>query len=392
MKDEQASAGLVLQLLALKAEIKSFTEADLKAGAEQYLKLAKPKDEAAELQANGALARTLAKSAKGAPLAVEFAKKAEGLLTDKDPPTRHVNVLKILGRALKMAGKADEAKAVEEKVAKMEQKLDEEFIKNNMPFKPDKFGGRTSKSHRVVLVELFTGAQCPPCVSADIAFDAALHTYKYNEVVFLEYHLHIPGPDVLTNLETEGRQAYYGNAIRGTPTMFSDGKVTPGMGGGKQNAEDRYKSLCELLNKDVEKDAGAELKLNVKRSGDKIEATADVTDLKKTGDKVRLRFALVEEVVRYPGGNGQRLHHHVVRAFLGGIEGVALKEAKETKTASIDLATLRKELNEYIDSQTALKDGDRPLEMKELKIVAFIQDDENKEVVQAVQAGVPEDK
>ena len=40
-----------------------------------------------------------------------------------------------------------------------------------------------------------------------------------------------------------------------------------------------------------------------------------MADLKKTGEKVRLRFVLVEDVARYVGGNGQRLHHHVVRAL-----------------------------------------------------------------------------
>ena len=55
---------------------------------------------------------------------------------------------------------------------------------------------------RVVVVELFTGAECPPCVSADVAFDALLETYKPNEVVLLEYHLHIPGPDPLTNADS----------------------------------------------------------------------------------------------------------------------------------------------------------------------------------------------
>ena len=50
-----------------------------------------------------------------------------------------------------------------------------------------------------VLVELFTGAECPPCVAADLAFDALGKTYKPTDVVLLEYHLHIPGPDALTN-------------------------------------------------------------------------------------------------------------------------------------------------------------------------------------------------
>ena len=59
----------------------------------------------------------------------------------------------------------------------------------------------------MALVELFTGAQCPPCVAADIAFDAeAVKSYKAADVVLLQYHLHIPGPDPLTNADSEKRQ------------------------------------------------------------------------------------------------------------------------------------------------------------------------------------------
>jgi hypothetical protein len=395
-KDEKPNPNLLLQVLGLKTEIKGFTEDELKTLAEKYLKLANPTDAAVELQANGALARTLTKSAKGATLAIKYAKRAEELIGKDDPPTRRVNVLKLLARALTLAGKTDEAKTVDEKVAKLDSQLDEEFVKNNMEFKPEKFGGRKGKSQRAVVCELFTGAQCPPCVSADIAFDAALKTYKYNEVIFLQYHLHIPGPDALTNHESEERQAYYGDAIGGTPTTFLDGKVTvEGLGGGKAAAEARYKSLCGWLNEEVEKDAGARLLLKVTRDGDKIEASADISDLKKTGDKVRLRFALIEDVVRYPGNNGQRLHHHIVRGFLGGTEGLSLKEAKETKTASINLATLRKSLTTYLEEANEARpffNDDRPLSLKDLKVVAFIQDDATKEILQAAQAGVPDGK
>ena len=48
---------------------------------------------------------------------------------------------------------------------------------------PPVYAGRKGKSDRVVLVELFTGAQCPPCVTADLAFDALDKTYKPDDVV-----------------------------------------------------------------------------------------------------------------------------------------------------------------------------------------------------------------
>src|SRR5205085_85025 len=107
------------------------------------------------------------------------------------------------------------------------------------------------------------------------------------DAVFLEYHLHIPGPDPLTNKDTEERQEYYG--IESTPTVFIDGKVTAQPLGGRQRQQgkDRYEVLRKLVEKEMETAKGANLKLNVKRDGDKLNLEAQVSGLKKTGDKVR---------------------------------------------------------------------------------------------------------
>jgi hypothetical protein len=308
-----------------------------------------------------------------------------------------VPVLKVLGTALRKAGKKDEYKQVADRLARAEKKLDEEFVKTAVPFEVKPFTGRKDKSDRVVLVELFTGAQCPPCVSADIAFDAALKAYKPNEVALLQYHLHIPGPDPLTNADTEARQAYYGSAIQGTPTTFVDGKVTPapGLGGFKEHGEDRFGKLSKLINEELEKDAGAQLQLKVNRSGDLLDLTCNVEGLKKTGDKVRLRFVLVEEVARYAGRNGQRVHHHVVRSFPGGVEGFALKEKSDKQSAKVSLAELTRSLKGYLDKAEQRRpflDEERPMDLKHLMVVAFVQDDETKEVLQAAQAEVPGEK
>jgi hypothetical protein len=297
---------------------------------------------------------------------------------------------------LRKAGQADEARTAQTRLAKLNEQLDQEFAKNAIPFPTEPFPGRKGKSERVVLVELFTGAQCPPCVSADIAFDAALKTYQPSQAVFLQYHLHIPRPDPLTNADSEGRQNYYGDEIQGTPSAFVDGKPTQPLGGLQQHAKDRFGALKSQINEDLEKDAGAKIKLAVERKGDQIAIQAEVADLKKTGEKVRLRLVLVEDVVAYAGTNGQRLHHHVVRAFPGGVEGFALTDKKaEKKTATVALAEISKKLNEYLEAagkKRPFLDEDRPLGLKHLKIVAFVQDDENKEVLQAAQADVPEAK
>jgi hypothetical protein len=214
-------------------------------------------------------------------------------------------------------------------------------------------------------------------------------------VVFLQYHLHIPGPDPLTNADSEGRQKSYGGDIRGTPTMFVNGKVTPGMGGFKQHGKERYDSLSNLVNAALEAEPAVHLKVTAERKGNQVDARAEVADLKKTGEKVKLRFVLVEDVVRYAGSNGQRLHHHVVRAFPGGLDGLALKDASSKQAVSITLSDLAKSLNQYLteaNQRRPFRDDDRPVDLKHLKVVAFVQDDDSKEILQAAQVDVPEDK
>jgi hypothetical protein len=364
---------------------------ELRATANAMLKVGKAYGPIAEKRALVTVAQSLTRAEKVSPLAVEYARQAEKSLTKDDPPATSVAVLKALVAALTKTGKADEAKEFAAAVAKLEAQLDEEFEKTAIPFKPDTPAGRKGKGSRVAVVELFTGAQCPPCVSADIAFDAAVKMYKPADVVFLEYHLHIPGPDPLTNADTEGRQKYYGNAIRGTPTCFVNGKVTEGLGGFKEHGKERYATLSKIVDEALNTEEQAALKLTATRKGDNIEVTANVADLKKTGEKVRLRFVLIEELARYAGSNGQRLHHHVVRAVPGGLDGLAMKEATATQTVKLSLGELRKTLGDYLAKRTFL-DDDRPMELKQLKLVALIQDDDSKEILQAAQIDVPEEK
>lgn len=358
--------------------------------AEQYLKAAAVYGREMELHAALQLARGLLASGKNADLAVDYARQAEKQLQPADPLLKQENTLKVLAQALRKAGKDDEARTLEARLAKLEDRLDEEFEKRAIPFELEAPPRRKRSSERVALLELFTGAQCPPCVAADIAFDAVLKSYKANEVVALQYHLHIPGPDALTNSDSEARGEYY--RLEGTPSAYLDGKETEALGGGRSGGKESFDTLRKQVEGVLKKDAAARLTLDVKREGDTVTIGAEVADLGKTGDRVRLRFALAEEVVRYPARNGQRLHHHVVRALPGGVNGFALLEGTVKKKATVDLADLKKRLTAYLEKAArdqGFPDANRPLNLQRLKVVAFVQDDRSKEVLQAVQADVP---
>jgi hypothetical protein len=313
-------------------------------------------------------------------VALQYARQAERMLDPKERPTVQKRVLDVLASALTKAGKTDDAKEVEARLKKLDFKI-----------KPEAYAGRKSKSERVVLVELFTGAQCPPCVAADLAFDALDKTFKPSEVILLQYHLHVPGPDPLTNPATENRAKFYGQAVDGTPTILINGKPGPAGGGDLADAPEKYAEYVAALTPLLETAAKAKLTATATRKGDKIDVNAEISGLAETGDDIRLRFVLVEEQVDYTGGNKLPSHHHVVRALPGGPDGIALKEKTAKKTVTVNLGDLRKDLTDYLDKYAARRpfpNKERPLDLKKLFIVAFVQNDENGEVLQATQVEV----
>jgi hypothetical protein len=385
-----AAQVLVQTRLANKA-----SKENLEAAAEGYAREAKRFGPELEQSALMNVTRAFLPNEKTPDLALKYILRAEKLLKEGDAPDRQAAVLKLLVSALEKNGKKDEVKAIAPRLAKIEEQLDREFEKRAIPFKVEAFKGRKGKSDRVVVVELFTGAQCPPCVAADVAFDAALKSYEPKDVVLLQYHLHIPGPDPLTNGDSEARQKYYGDEqIQGTPTALIDGAVTKDpLGGFQQHAEANYGKLRTMVNDALEANAAARLELTAKRQGDKIDVQVKVADVEKPGDKVRLRLVLLEEVVRFQGSNGQRLHHHVVRALPGGADGIAVSKKTLTHKETVDVAAVRKKLTDYLTEHAKKDPGlstERPLGLDKLKLVAFIQDDSNKKILQAVQVAVSE--
>ncbi|HXG09121.1 MAG TPA: hypothetical protein VNK04_04970 [Gemmataceae bacterium] len=315
-----------------------------------------------------------------AAIAVEHARRAERMLEPTDKPGIQLRTLNTLARTLRRAGKTDEAKEAEARAAKVD-----------ISVRPEKFAGRKAIGGRTVLVELFTGAECPPCVAADLAFDALGKTYAPADVVLLQYHVHIPGPDPLTNPATLARLRYYGDDVEGTPTTLFNGKPSAEGGGSYDDAPAKYRQYRGIIEPLLEQPAAVKLKAGAVQKGNQIDITAEVSDLERPAETVRLRLALVEEQVNYAGGNGIKVHHHVVRAFPGGVEGLVIKEKNIRHTASVDLEELRKELRKYLDDaakEHGFPNAERPLDLKNLRVVAFIQNDQTKEVLQAVQVEV----
>jgi len=329
-----------------------------------------------------------------APVAIDVARKVVKQLDPKMPADTQMLVLGAIAEVFRSGDAKEEAAAVEARVDKLEGTAFAEYSKTALNFKIDRFAGRKTKSNRAVVVELFTGAQCPPCVAADMAFDGLEKAYPSTDVVLLQYHMHIPRPEPLSNADSEARFEYYAEsyakAIRGTPAILFNGKPDAAGGGFKDAAPDKFKEYSEVVNKLLETPATVQLAAKAVRVGDKITIDAKTTNLDKPGDKIRLRLVLVEDWARYKGSNGLQYHHRVVRAMPGGAKGATLKVKDFEHSAEVDLNKLRANLGKYLDED--YKDGPRPMRLRDLRVVAFVQNDETSEILNAVEVPVTEKK
>ncbi len=139
----------------------------------------------------------------------------------------------------------------------------------------------------------------------------------------------------------------------------------------------------------LEEKPKASIKLSATQKGTKIDIKADVADLAETGADIRLRLALVEEKVAYTGANGLKTHHCVVRDFPGGPAGTVLKDKTATKTVTVNVDLVRKKLLEYLEKTAKdIPNKAKLVELKKLRVVAFVQNDASGEVMQAAQVEV----
>jgi hypothetical protein len=330
-----------------------------------------------------------------AAVGVDTARQVAKGIDPKLPIDTQAQIIQLASRMLRDGGEAKEAEALDVRLDKLEVEAYADYSKVAFAeLKTVKFAGRKAKSNRAVLVELFTGAQCPPCVACDMAFDGVERTYGPGEAVLLQYHLHVPGAEPMSAPDSYDRFDYYADAykpkVRGTPSNFFNGKLDATGGGSREDAEDKYKEFCGVINKMLETPDTVKLSATAVRKGDKIAITAKVAGLDKPGEKVRLRLALVEDWVRYKGGNGMQYHHRVVRAMPKGAEGINLKQKGMEHQATVDIEELRAALNKFLNEEYP-PDSPRPMRMRNLSGVAFVQDDANYEVLQAVNVPVRED-
>lgn len=260
------------------------------------------------------------------------------------------------------------------------------------PVHAEAYKPTAARTHRVVLAEVFTGAGCPPCVAADLAFDAAMERYARKDLAVVMYHMHIPVPDPLTNKSTVERAKYYG--INSVPSFGIDG-VMGGGGGARSNTKNVYNRILPDIEKALETAAGGDLKLEASLVGNSVvKVQATPSGLSADGEGVKLQVLLVEEMLSYSGENGVRFHPMVVRSIGGSNYGGFTVDRKAPAAIDhvFDLAQITEETRAYIDdyektraeTQSTFAFSRKPVTMNagNLSVVAFLQDEKTKKILQ----------
>jgi hypothetical protein len=206
--------------------------------------------------------------------------------------------------------------------------------------------------------------------------------------------------------------------VPGVPTYAIDGDAKTG-GGAADNALPFFKKSIEpVIDKRLTVKADAALTLKATATDTAVKATVTLAPVETKATKLRLHLVLAEEQIRYSGENGIRFHPVVVRSMASTgseppkpptegakpevtptlpipilgfpVEAGKAKTieytfdlAKVTADGLANLEDLEKNSARYPNHKFVQKKHE--VNPKKLVLVAFVQDEESKQVLQAVQ-------
>lgn len=379
----QAVIALLSQATANKA-----APDDVRQWAAAAMKAAEPSGVRWQILVTLRLVHALARQPAFNAVSMELIQRADRLLEPVDDLALQCDVIEKLQQICEQSGKPTEARQAADRLGKLDERGNREDLARAR-FRPAPPAPGKPAS-RACLLEMFTGADCPPCVAADLAADALRGAYRPGEVIVLQYHVNIPWPDPLANSVADARQQFY--KVDGTPATFFNGKPGAGGGGSADDVEKKFLAYRKVIDPALASPPAVKLQVSAQRTGDRITARIQVRDLAQPGLTRRLRIMLVENHVRYRGQNGLPFHREVVRGEFGPPEGTVLANASSDHEYTLDLAALRTAVGEYLNAvEKANADrsfGRRPLSLQNLSVVAFVQDDASRDVLNAASANV----
>jgi thiol-disulfide isomerase/thioredoxin len=260
--------------------------------------------------------------------------------------------------------------------------FDEELERRQtQSFHPPAFKIPADWKGKTVLAELFTGSECPPCVAADMAFDAFLETYPAKYLAILEYHLPIPGPDPMMNLASKKRADFY--SVNGTPTVVVDGATKVPAGGYMAHTRDSFDRVKKEIDVAMEATSEITLKATARLDGDNVHVDCEFSKVIENAD---YQIVLVQAEVEHKGGNGIIFHKMVAR----DIETV---KPSDKASVTFNIPESEKAADAHLTELETSRKARQPdwkwpsrqnkIDRAKLKAIVFVQDKETKLVYNA---------
>jgi hypothetical protein len=229
-----------------------------------------------------------------------------------------------------------------------------------------------AQSQRLVLIEEFTQASCPPCAQKNPAFNKLLEANE-TKATSIKYQVSWPGRDPMntqTAADCNPRGKYYPD-LSGVPTAYMDGKILPR----KDWVGDPASLTQSLIDNEyaIASPFTMDLKHWFNTAKDSIFIKCDITCTQAvTLSKPKIQVAMIEKLITFtsaPGTNGEKKFEHVMRKMYPDYNGTILDAAwtvgqKKTFSFSAKIPT-------YI------------YKFEEIATIAWIQDDGGKKIQQA---------
>lgn len=238
------------------------------------------------------------------------------------------------------------------------------------------YGAMIAQPTRLVLFEEFTQASCGPCAGQNPAFNALLAANS-SKVISIKYQTSWPGVDPMNAAnpaDAQARVTYY--SVSGVPWSAMDGVAPTGSSysGAPANA------TASAINTRYAVAPGLAVSTThtLNSTYDSIQIAVNVTNSTSSAfssgasGSLKLHTVIIEREINYPtapGSNGEKDFYNVMRKMLPSASGTSLTDswaigASQTFVFNVALPT-------YIAN------------LGEIAIVAFVQDNNNKDVINA---------
>jgi thiol-disulfide isomerase/thioredoxin len=229
----------------------------------------------------------------------------------------------------------------------------------------------SAQSQRFVLSEEFTQASCGPCASQNPAFNALLQANE-DKIIAIKYQTSWPGVDPMNAdnpTEVQNRVDLYG--VNGVPMATVDGSLIA-------NDCSAYEGAPACLNQaDIDAaysiPSSFDITVTAGLENGILDVTTNLTCTQDVSGNYKLFVVLIEKVIEWgtpPGSNGEVVFYNVMKKFLPDVSGIDIPGSWNNGDNNAYEESLSiGELNVY--------------SMGELAVIAFIQDSDTKEILQA---------